>query len=255
MKASNWKVGGRIASIAVLIVGVAVLMVAGVTSGMAQRRPTRVVIITGEDTWPGHVWKETSAELKTILEADKHFQVTVEADPNFLGTDGLFNYDVAVLDFRNAKPLAKDEQAKANLVKFLGEGKGLVTIHWADGAFPYWPEYVNIVGRSQQSHHDPRGPFTVKIVDHDSPITKGMQDFETDDELYYDFKEGDRPIHVLATAHSKVLDKDSPMALTVEYGKGRVFNTPLGHDVKALQVPQAAELIRRGTAWAAGALK
>jgi type 1 glutamine amidotransferase len=34
-----------------------------------------------------------------------------------------------------------------------------------------------------------------------------------------------------------------------------VFNTPLGHDVRALQVPGTAELIRRGAAWAAGAMK
>jgi type 1 glutamine amidotransferase len=48
------------------------------------------------------------------------------------------------------------------------------------------------------------------------------------------------------------MDKDFPMALTVRYGRGRVFNTPMGHDVKALRVPEVAELIRRGTAWAAG---
>jgi len=110
------------------------------------------------------------------------------------------------------------------------------------------------VGRSQQLHHDKRGPFTVKIIDHDSPITKGMADFQTDDELYYDNKDGSIPVKILATAHSNVKDADFPMALTVHYKKGRVFNTPLGHDVKALQVPQVGELIRRGTAWAAGTL-
>ena len=45
------------------------------------------------------------------------------------------------------------------------------------------------------------------------------------------------------------------MALTVQYGNGRVFMTPLGHDVKAIQIPGTAELIRRGAAWAAGVLK
>ena len=159
-----------------------------------------------------------------------------------------------IFDFRNAEPLAQDEKDKANLLKFLGEGKGLVTTHWANDAFPYWPEYNNIVGRSQQLHHDKRGPFTVKIIDHDSPITKGMADFQADDELYYDNKDGAIPVKILATAHSNVKDADFPMALTAHYGKGRVFNTPLGHDVKALQVPQVGELIRRGTAWAAGTL-
>ena len=221
------------------------------------KRTTRVAIITGEDTHPGHRWKETSAELKTILESGKpgfDFDVTVEADPDFLATPDIFKFDVLIFDFRNAEPLAKDEQDKANLLKFLSEGKGLVTTHWANDAFPYWPEYNNVVGRSQQLHHDTRGPFTVTIVDHKSPITKGLTNFQTDDELYYDNKNGSVPVQVLATAHSNVKNADFPMALTVRYGKGKVFNTPLGHDVKALQVPEVGELIRRGTAWAAGTL-
>jgi len=39
---------------------------------------------------------------------------------------------------------------------------------------------------------------------------------------------------------------------TLSYGKGRVFHCALGHDVKAIQNPNAAELFRRGCAWAAG---
>ncbi len=212
----------------------------------------KVVIVTGENSYNGHVWKETSAEIRSILEADKKLQVSLETNPNFVAEDAFLGYDAAVFDFRNAKPLEKDDKVQANILKFLGDGKGLVVIHWANGAFPYWPEFANIVGRAQQSKHDARGPFKVSIVNHDSPITRGLQDFQTDDELYYDMKEGDRPIEILATAHSKVMDKDFPMALTVRYGAGRVFNTPMGHDVKALKVPEVAELIRRGTAWAAG---
>ena len=241
------------------LICVAVLLACATSSIMAQpgqlQRPVRVVIITGMNSYSGHVWKETSAELKNILEADRRFRVTLESDPNYLANDALFGYDAAVLDFRNAEPLSSDEKDRANLLKFLDLGKGLVVVHWADGAFPYWPEFTNIVGRAQQSHHDKRGPFEVKIVAKDHPITRNMKDFETDDELYYDFKEGDRLITVLATAHSKDLDKDSPMAMTVQFGKGRVFNTPLGHDVRALKSPEVAELIRRGTAWAAGDLK
>ena len=44
------------------------------------------------------------------------------------------------------------------------------------------------------------------------------------------------------------------MALELQYNRARVFNTTMGHDVKAL-IPGTAELIRRGTAWAAGILK
>jgi type 1 glutamine amidotransferase len=226
-----------------------------VPHGLAQR-PMRAVIVTGENSYSGHVWKDTSAELKNILDSGKAFQqVQVEPDPNFIANDAFLGYDVAVLDFRNAKPLASDERVQANLLKFLAQGKGIVTIHWANGAMPYWPEFLNIVGRAQQSRHDKRGPFAVKIVNPDHPITRGMKDFETDDELFWDTKEGDRPITILATAHSNIQDKDFPMALTVQNGPGRVLNITMGHDVRALQMPGTSELIRRGAAWAAGILK
>ena len=45
------------------------------------------------------------------------------------------------------------------------------------------------------------------------------------------------------------------MAFEMQYNRARVFNTTMGHDVKALKVTGTAELIRRGTAWAAGILK
>jgi len=42
------------------------------------------------------------------------------------------------------------------------------------------------------------------------------------------------------------------MAFVLNYGKGRVFHFVLGHDVRAIETPGTAELLRRGTAWTAG---
>jgi type 1 glutamine amidotransferase len=225
------------------------------SSGAAQQ--PKAVIVTGENSFNGHVWKETSVALKAILDQGNQFSsVTVENDPNFIGTDPFLGYDVAVFDFRNAKPFANDAAIQANILKFLEAGKGLVTIHWANNAFPYWNEWTNIVGRSQVSRHDKRGPFMVRIVDQTSPITKGMKDYEADDELYWDSKMGYRPTNTLAVARSNIhLNGDFAQALTVNYGNGRVFMTQLGHDAKALNIPGTSELVRRGTAWAAGILK
>jgi type 1 glutamine amidotransferase len=147
--------------------------------------------------------------------------------------------------------VALSASAKENLQRFVRDGKGLVVIHYASGAFENWPEFRNLVGRTQRKKHDKRGPFTVVIANHDHPVTRGLKDFETDDELFIELQ-GDRPIEVLATAHSKITDKDHPMAFVLDYGKGRVFHTTLGHDAKALRLPGPSELIRRGAAWASG---
>jgi type 1 glutamine amidotransferase len=234
------------------------LLAIALTTGATGQQLPKVVIITGEDTFAtGHLWKETSAAIQKILEDGKAFStVQIEADLTFMGTDAFLGYDAAVFVFRNAKPLANDAAVQANILKFLEMGKGIVTIHWANGAFPYWNEYANIVGRSQISRHDKRGPFMIRIVDPNHPITRGLKDWEADDELYWDNKMGYRPTTTLAAARSNIhVNAEIAQALTVQYGQGRVFNTPLGHDVRALQVPGTAELIRRGTAWAAGALK
>ena len=68
--------------------------------------------------------------------------------------------------------------------------------------------------------------------------------FETEDELYTCLT-GDRPIKVVASAKSKVDQKDYPMAFVQDYGQGRVFHCVLGHDRKAITVPQVEELYRR----------
>ena len=55
----------------------------------------------------------------------------------------------------------------------------------------------------------------------------------------------------LITAKSKVTQRDEPLAWTYEYGKARVFQTLLGHSEKTYDAPEACEMLRRATAWAA----
>jgi len=225
---------------------------AAVPKEVEDTQPIRVLLITGVDH-PGHHWKTTAPALRDVLQQDKRFAVRIVEDPEFLASREVFDYDLLFLHFKNYKPLANAAQAKENLVKFVKQGKGLVAFHFACGAFEDWPEYENLVGKvwDRKTGHDRRGPFTVKIVNDQHPITRGMSDFQADDELYICLV-GETPVEVLATARSKITGKDHPMAFVLHYGKGRVFHTPLGHDVKAIQLPGVAELIRRGSLWAAG---
>jgi type 1 glutamine amidotransferase len=127
-------------------------------------------------------------------------------------------------------------------------------LHFACGAWQDWPQFRDVVGRvydPKARPHDPHGRFRVDIADPQHPITKGMAAFETTDELYTCLT-GDAPIHNVATARSKVDGKDYPMAFVLDYGKGRVFHTVLGHDVHAITNSTVPELLRRGCAWAAG---
>jgi type 1 glutamine amidotransferase len=216
-------------------------------------RPVRVLVVTGVD-YQGHHWKLTAPAVRDVLQAEGGMEARVIDDHEFLASDVIFDYDVILLHFKNYDPTKRAEQVQANLTKFVRQGGGLVLYHFACGAFEQWPEFEQLAGRvwdKKKRGHDPRGPFTVNIADKDHPITRGLEDFETDDELYTCLG-GERPIHVVATATSKVDGQVYPMAFVLDYGDGRVFHTVLGHDVRAVTLPGPAELLRRGCLWAAG---
>lgn len=223
------------------------------TAAPEGKQTANVLIITGIDH-PAHNWRQTAPVLAEMLGKDTRLKVRVAEDPHFLDSSALHRYDVVVLHFMNWQQPAPGPKARANLQKFVQGGKGLFVVHFGCGAFQDWPEFRNLAGKvwdPKARAHDPGGPFRVNITDVPHPITKGLKSFETEDELYTCLT-GDRPVDMLATARSKVDGKMYPMAFTFNYGKGWVFHSALGHDVKAIRNPGAAELFRRGCAWAAG---
>lgn len=218
--------------------------------------PSRILLVTGVD-YPGHLWRQTTPELRAQLEKDPRLSVSVVEDPHFLDSAGLTNYAAVVLHFQNWQVPGPGPAARANLKRFVERGGGLVLTHFACGAwYGEWPEFKDLAGRAWFGpdggrQHDPHGTFTVTISDPAHPVTAGLKDFATTDELYTCLA-GDAPIRVLAVARSKVDGKDYPMAFVREYGQGRVFHSPLGHDAVAFRSEAVGALLRRGTAWAAG---
>ena len=230
------------------------LLVCLAASAAAGADEIRVLIVTGIDH-PAHQWRETAPALRALLEKDGRLSVRIVEDPNALDTAALSGYRAVVLHFQNWQAAAPGAAARENLRRFVEAGGGLASVHFACGAWHgEWPEFQNILVRVWRGiggpQHDRRGPFKVRIADRGHPITAGLGDFETDDELYTCLV-GEQPMHLLAAATSKADQREHPMAFIREYGKGRVFLTTLGHDVKALSTPATAELIRRGVAWAA----
>ncbi len=216
----------------------------------------KVLLVTGLEH-PGHPWQETAPALVNILAQDKRLEVSYIEDPRILAQPELNAYDVIVLNYQNHEVPAPDG-ALANLKMVVESGKGLVIFHFASGAFIDWEkkelntEFAEIAGRAWNPMlrgHDPRGQFRVRITDVNHPVTKGITDFDTDDELYTCL-DGTVSIQVLATAKSKVDQKEYPMAFVLTPGKGRTFHCTLGHDLKALDDP-VGELYLRGTLWAA----
>ncbi len=106
--------------------------------------------------------------------------------------------------------------------------------------------------------HPPIRPFKVKIVNHDHPITKGVNDFIVTDEQHYVTYDKD-PKYVLArSVNEDGLDfKDSAGRVSnscesvwaYDYGKGRVCFMAPGHMISALWNPEYEKMQKNAARW------
>ncbi len=212
----------------------------------------QVLLVSGQD-FPGHHWRKTGPVVAGIIEADPRMEVTICETPYALGLKHLKAYDAVFMHFKNYRQfLPSTDAMRANLESYVRGGGGMCLSHFACGAMEEWPQFVELAGRVWDGKgHDRRGPFTVRVVDPNHPVTRGIKDFETDDKLYFCLK-GSPGIHLLCDAHSKVKKARQPQAFVLEPGKGRVFLCTLGHDVRTCKPNEVRQLYRQATAWTAG---
>ena len=235
----------------------------------------QVLIITGQN---GHNWRGTTPILRKILEDTEKFEVHVTEEFRGAGPETLAPYDLVVLNYQdrgNRPELRWGARADTALVDYVRAGKGLVVYHFSMAAFDGWTEYEKMSAanwRPNNGHHSAPHNYVIDIKDQEHPITKGLKlSFpQTNDELYSNLRwQPAGSYHVLATAYDdhalyaasrtdarapqplEGAGANEPMLWTVDYGKGRVFTTALGHDVEQVQTPAFMTTFARGAEWAA----
>jgi type 1 glutamine amidotransferase len=236
------------------------------TLAAEDKKPIQVLIITGDH---GHDWKATTPFIKEFLtKAGMKVDVT-EAPHKDLTPDNLAKYDVLLLNYKDTKKGGPDtrwsEENKVAFTNAVKNGKGLLVYHHASSAFvggsDFDKEFERVIagGWRKQGNHGKRHVFTVTIRKKDHPITKGMSDKfkHSNDELYQNsvMLPGSE---VLATAYAdasidpKNSGKHEPVVWVAHYGKGRVCENVLGHDVEAMKKsPGFQTLMIRGIEWCA----
>jgi type 1 glutamine amidotransferase len=235
------------------LIGLAVMAFGPSTQAADAPPKIKVLLVTGDDVGV-HPWREVSQAQRDILVNAGKFDVKVCEDAGVLDSAAtLKRYDVVFLHLYNASTPTLSDTAKENLASFVKGGKGFVVSHLTSASFKEWDEFKKLCGRywvMGTSGHGPRSVFKAKVTNQNDPITKGLEDFDADDELYAKLQ-GDAPIHVLVEADSDWSKKTEPLAFTFAYGQGRVFHEAFGHDGKALASESIRKLIARGTEWAA----
>ncbi len=205
--------------------------------------------------WDGHDPKETSALFAGLLE-DAGLDVTLsETLDSFLDVDLMGSLDLVVPVYTMSTITKEQEKGLLDAVRDGGVNLG----GWHGGAadaFRNNTEYQFMVGGQWVAHPGNIIDYRVNIIDHDNPITAGIEDFDMHSEQYY--MHTDPSNNVMATTtfngdHAPWIDGTvMPVIWTRHYGKGRVFYSSLGHVIGDFDVPEARETVRRGLLWSAG---
>jgi type 1 glutamine amidotransferase len=212
----------------------------------------KVLIVTGFDA-DAHVWEESTKLVQAILDKTGRFDLTISKDKEVFASPKLGDYDAIVLSYGFWNEPDPSEEGKAGLLDYVKNGGNVVALHFACSSFQDWKEYGVLLGRWWKKGvggHGPYGEFTVNIKDAKHPITAGLEDFKTEDELYAKLS-GDEEIEVLASAYSDWSEKVEPIVFVKNYGKGRVVQNVLGHGLDSKQNASYQKLLCRSVEWAA----
>ncbi|MDR2643746.1 MAG: ThuA domain-containing protein [Planctomycetaceae bacterium] len=211
--------------------------------------------------------------------------VTANLDSNLVGNEfsPVFDkFDLVISNFNNHKGGAWSEAVRTAFEKYVKDGHGFVVYHAADNAFREWKEYNKMIafggwGNRNESdgpylyidkdgktirdeskgsggHHGSQWAFPITNQATEHPVMKGLPKvfMHSADELYERMRGPAENVTILATAYAKNTTKrHEPMLLAIEYGKGRVFHTTLGHDAQQLKSVAFIVTFLRGAEWAA----
>lgn len=226
-----------------------------------QKTVAKVVIVDG---FSNHDWKQTSVVIKWLLEGTGRFEVdvtTIPLDSNdwILWNPDFESYDVVIQNTNNIHDpvLSWPKHAQKKLEEFVQKGGGLYILHSANNAFPDWEEYnkmiglgwravemgvalevdslMNLVrherGEGKDTSHGDRFDALIRVMNR-HPINEDYPEaWKTVNTEVYSFPRGNAEnLTVLSSAYDSTdTQRVWPVEWVVSYGKGRVYNSSMGH--------------------------
>jgi hypothetical protein len=214
----------------------------------------RVLVVTGGHDYATNQFRKMFQEIEGVT-------VQTAEHPNahaLLSAEAAKSWDVLVLyDMWQAI----SDEAKADFVARLKEGKGLIALHHSMANYQKWPEFERIIGgrynlekrtvdgaeRAASTYkHDVQ--FRVKVANPQHPVTRGISDFDIHDETYGLFDVSPQAHALLATEEPT---SGKTIAWARNYEAARVVYIQLGHDQLAYENPNYRKLLSNAIRWVA----
>jgi type 1 glutamine amidotransferase len=162
---------------------------------------------------------------------------------------------------------AAEQLLRRSFLDFIGNGGGIVAVHFAIAANAHWPEFREVLGGTFIGHpwNEEIGVL-VEEPSHPLAAAFGGTDFRLADEIYEYGPPYDRAkVRVLLSLdpassnmgvkwiHRK--DNDFALAWVKSWGKGRVFNTSFGHRTEMFWDPRILQFYADAIQFATGDLE
>jgi len=213
-------------------------------------RAKRALLVAGG--WEGHQPHECAALFAGVLR-DDGYEVTVSQTLDiYLDADLLRETDLIVPIWTQSE--ISKEQLRG-LLDTIASGTGVAGWHggMAD-SFRNSTEYQFMVGGQWVAHPGNIIDYEVNVIDHDDPVTAGIEDFRMHSEQYYIHVDPANEVLATTTFSGEHVPWISgnvvPVVWKRQWGDGRVFYCSLGHVAKDFEVPEAKEIVKRGMLWA-----
>ena len=126
-------------------------------------------------------------------------------------------------------------------------------LHCASFCFRNSEKFVDLVGAQFRRHG--AEVFSTRLSPQDQPVFEGFGGFESWDETYIHHRHNERDRIVLEYRDQGPQARGStsePWTWIRQQGKGRVFYTAWGHDLRTWNNPGFQNLVERGIRWACG---
>lgn len=240
----------------------------------------KALIIDGQNN---HDWITTTPAMKWMLEETGRFTVEVFTATGAITEDRQPKFDAYDVIVSNYNGQDWPEAVRTSFTNYVREGGGLVIVHAADNSFGNWADYNEMIGvGGWGGRNEKSGPMLYwqdgKIVRDESPgsggthganhefvvetraehpILRGLPPkwMHASDEMYAKMRGPATNLTVIATAYSAPdkggTGKHEPILMVINFGKGRVFHTVLGHDTRSMYGTGFEVTLARGTEWAA----